>query len=195
MRDSGKVNKHCQLPSLASFPVFNSRGLLLIVFVNSVTGNSHYWGVDYGKRCETREKLISLINSRDVSHQVPESSNYSQYCPQRVFSVRIWVSRIFPRIWSLSHLFPSINSRDNDVSRENCVVSFEAKKITHKTKQHNFLGKHHCLGRWLTGKDEGVTKFWGKYARLKFSQRKLAADNTGSNWNSRVLDARHLGNC
>jgi hypothetical protein len=45
MRDiSGIVNKRCQLPSLASFPVFNSRELLLIVFVTQLLGGSFIAG-------------------------------------------------------------------------------------------------------------------------------------------------------
>jgi hypothetical protein len=48
------------------------------------------------------------------SHQVPESSNHSQYHPQRVFSVRIGVSRIFPRIWH-SRVFSS-----NQLPRQWC---------------------------------------------------------------------------
>jgi hypothetical protein len=50
---------------------------------------------------------MNIINSRDVSLQVPEIDSFSQYRPQRVLSVRIWVSRIFPRNWN-SRIFSRI---------------------------------------------------------------------------------------
>jgi hypothetical protein len=55
MRGSGKVNKICQLPRSASFPVINSRDVSTIM-----SGE-----LTLGKRCEAREKLINIVNSRD----------------------------------------------------------------------------------------------------------------------------------
>jgi hypothetical protein len=52
---------------------------LLIVFVTQLLGKFHYWGVDYGKRCETREGIIQIVNSRALAsfpdNQLPRNSS------------------------------------------------------------------------------------------------------------------------
>jgi hypothetical protein len=108
MRDSGKVNKNCQLPISRIFSLESTPEEFLGSWFS-------------GKDARPREKLISLINSRDFSYQVPESSNYSQYCPQRVFSVRIGVSRIFPG-FGHSRIFSPVSTPETMMFPEKIVL-------------------------------------------------------------------------
>jgi hypothetical protein len=104
-----------------------------------------------------------------------------------------WSLAYFPQNLVTLASFPQYNSRDNDVSRENCVVWFEVKKNCTQNETTQFSRETSLSREFTYGKRCESDQNLGKYARLQFSQRKLAADNTGSNWNSRVLDARYLG--
>ena len=93
--------------------------------------------------------------------------------------------------WQLLSTFPvsRIYYRKSTLDKSHCL---SGQNLAKKGK-HKFLPrKHHCLGSWIREKMREC-QFLGKIRETQVFTEKLTTDDTGSNWHSRVLDARHLG--
>jgi hypothetical protein len=99
------------------------------------------------------------------------------YFPQNLVTLASFPQYQLPRQWC----FP----------RKLCCFAWSKKNCT-QNETTQFSRETSLSRELILGKRCGSGQNLGKYARLQFSQRKLAADNTGSNWNSRVLDTRSL---
>jgi hypothetical protein len=93
--------------------------------------------------------------------------------------------------WQLLSTFPvsHIYSRKSTLDKSHCL---SGQNLSKKGKHKNLPRKHHCLGSWLREKMREF-QFLGKIRETQILTEKLTTDDTGSNWNSRVLDARCLG--
>jgi hypothetical protein len=83
----------------------------------------------------------------------------------------------------------SIFSRKSTLEKSHCL---SGQNLSKKGKHKNLPRKHHCLGSWLREKMREF-QFLGKIRETQILTEKLTTDDTGSNWHSLVLDARHLG--
>jgi hypothetical protein len=93
--------------------------------------------------------------------------------------------------WQILLTFPEsrIFSSKSTPEKSHCL---SGQNLSKKGKHKILPRKHHCLGSWLREKMREC-QFLGKIRETQILTEKLTADDTGSYWQCRVLDARRLG--